>query len=195
MNQTTPKGMRLHIGIFGRRNVGKSSILNALCGQQISIVSHHAGTTTDPVEKPMELLPLGPVVFIDTAGIDDCGALGALRNKKTRSCLDRVDLADGDGGRDAFDPFDLGPVQPLQKLAGIGGEALHVAALPFGVQGVKREAGFTRPADPGHHGQLVQGDLEVQVFQVVLASAPYTYDRLVHVVGPRVFGLTLGRKP
>jgi len=93
MNQTTPKGMRLHIGIFGRRNVGKSSILNALCGQQISIVSHHAGTTTDPVEKPMELLPLGPVVFIDTAGIDDCGALGALRNKKTRSCLDRVDLA------------------------------------------------------------------------------------------------------
>ena len=93
MNLSTPKGMRLHIGIFGRRNVGKSSILNALCGQQISIVSHHAGTTTDPVEKPMELLPLGPVVFIDTAGIDDCGALGALRNQKTRSCLDRVDLA------------------------------------------------------------------------------------------------------
>jgi [FeFe] hydrogenase H-cluster maturation GTPase HydF len=84
--------MRLHIGIFGRRNVGKSSILNALCGQQISIVSPHAGTTTDPVEKPMELLPLGPVVFIDTAGIDDSGALGELRNRKTRSCLDRVDL-------------------------------------------------------------------------------------------------------
>jgi len=93
MNQTTPKGMRLHIGLFGRRNVGKSSILNALCGRQISIVSHHAGTTTDPVEKPMELLPLGPVIFIDTAGIDDCGTLGALRNKKTRSCLDRTDLA------------------------------------------------------------------------------------------------------
>jgi len=93
MKQSTPKGMRLHIGIFGRRNVGKSSILNALCGQQISIVSPLAGTTTDPVEKPMELLPLGPVIFIDTAGIDDCGALGALRNKKTRSCLDRVDLA------------------------------------------------------------------------------------------------------
>ncbi len=93
MNQTAPKGMRLHIGIFGRRNVGKSSILNALCGQQISIVSPLAGTTTDPVEKPMELLPLGPVIFIDTAGIDDCGVLGALRNKKTRSCLDRVDLA------------------------------------------------------------------------------------------------------
>ncbi len=93
MNQPTPKGMRLHIGIFGRRNVGKSSILNALCGQQISIVSPHAGTTTDPVEKPMELLPLGPVIFIDTAGIDDSGALGVLRNQKTRSCLDRIDLA------------------------------------------------------------------------------------------------------
>jgi len=93
MSQTTPKGMRLHIGIFGRRNVGKSSILNALCGQQVAIVSQHAGTTTDPVEKPMELLPLGPVIFIDTAGIDDSGALGELRNKKTRSCLDRVDLA------------------------------------------------------------------------------------------------------
>ena len=92
MTLTTPKGMRLHIGIFGRRNVGKSSILNALCGQQISIVSPQAGTTTDPVEKPMELLPLGPVVFIDTAGIDDSGALGELRNRKTRSCLDRVDL-------------------------------------------------------------------------------------------------------
>lgn len=93
MTLTTPKSMRLHIGIFGRRNVGKSSILNALCGQQISIVSHHAGTTTDPVEKPMELLPLGPVIFIDTAGIDDCGTLGELRSRKTRSCLDRVDLA------------------------------------------------------------------------------------------------------
>ncbi len=92
MSLSAPKSMRLHIGMFGRRNVGKSSVLNALCGQQISIVSPHAGTTTDPVEKPMELLPLGPVVFIDTAGIDDSGALGELRNRKTRSCLDRVDL-------------------------------------------------------------------------------------------------------
>ena len=92
VTSATPKSMRLHIGIFGRRNVGKSSVLNALCGQQISIVSPHAGTTTDPVEKPMELLPLGPVVFIDTAGIDDSGSLGELRSRKTRSCLDRVDL-------------------------------------------------------------------------------------------------------
>ena len=67
----TPKGFRLHIGLFGRRNVGKSSLLNAMTRQNVSIVSDVAGTTTDPVEKPMELLPVGPVLFIDTAGIDD----------------------------------------------------------------------------------------------------------------------------
>ena len=90
---SAPKSFRLHIGIFGRRNVGKSSVLNALTRQQVSIVSEHAGTTTDPVEKPMELLPLGPVLFIDTAGIDDEGALGELRVLKTRSVFDRVDMA------------------------------------------------------------------------------------------------------
>ncbi len=91
--QKTPKGMRLHIGIFGRRNVGKSSLLNALTNQSVSIVSEQAGTTTDPVEKPMELLPLGPVLFIDTAGIDDVGALGQMRIEKTRRALDRTDVA------------------------------------------------------------------------------------------------------
>jgi [FeFe] hydrogenase H-cluster maturation GTPase HydF len=90
--QTTPKGLRLHIGIFGRRNVGKSSLLNALTRQNVSIVSDTAGTTTDPVEKPMELLPIGPVVFIDTAGIDDVGALGQMRVARTRRVLDRVDV-------------------------------------------------------------------------------------------------------
>lgn len=88
----TPKGRRLHIGIFGRRNVGKSSLLNAITRQNVSIVSEFAGTTTDPVEKPMELLPLGPVLFIDTAGIDDEGALGQLRIGKTRQVLDRADI-------------------------------------------------------------------------------------------------------
>jgi [FeFe] hydrogenase H-cluster maturation GTPase HydF len=86
-----PKGFRLHIGIFGRRNVGKSSLLNALTRQQVSIVSDVAGTTTDPVEKPMELLPVGPVLFIDTAGIDDVGALGELRVARTRQVFDRTD--------------------------------------------------------------------------------------------------------
>jgi len=91
--QPTPKGLRLHIGIYGRRNVGKSSLLNAFTQQQSAIVSPTAGTTTDPVEKPMELLPIGPVVFIDTAGMDDVGALGAQRMERTRKTLDRTDLA------------------------------------------------------------------------------------------------------
>lgn len=89
----SPKSFRLHIGLFGRRNVGKSSLLNALTSQQVSIVSDVAGTTTDPVEKPMELLPLGPVLFIDTAGVDDEGALGEMRIRKTQQVIDRTDLA------------------------------------------------------------------------------------------------------
>lgn len=87
-----PKSLRLHIGIFGRRNVGKSSLLNAITRQQVSIVSDVAGTTTDPVEKPMELLPVGPVLFIDTAGIDDIGALGNLRIQKTKQVFERTEL-------------------------------------------------------------------------------------------------------
>lgn len=85
--------MRLHIGIFGRRNVGKSSLLNALTGQQVAIVSAVAGTTTDPVEKAMELAPVGPVVFVDTAGVDDVGALGAQRIQATRKVFERTELA------------------------------------------------------------------------------------------------------
>lgn len=88
----TPKGLRLGIGLFGRRNVGKSSVLNAITNQQASIVSDYAGTTTDPVDKPMELLPLGPVLFIDTAGIDDQGAVGKLRIEQTEKVFDRCDL-------------------------------------------------------------------------------------------------------
>ncbi len=87
-----PKSFRLHIGIFGKRNAGKSSILNALTNQDVSIVSDVAGTTTDPVEKPMELLPLGPVLFIDTAGIDDIGDLGEKRINKTLAVFDRTDF-------------------------------------------------------------------------------------------------------
>ena len=88
-----PKSLRLHIGVFGRRNVGKSSILNCLVEQDVSIVSEIAGTTTDPVEKVMEFKPLGPVVFIDTAGIDDVGDLGRARVQKTRQIIDRTELA------------------------------------------------------------------------------------------------------
>ena len=88
----TPRGSRLHIAIFGRRNVGKSSLINALTNQNIAIVSDVPGTTTDPVYKSMEILPLGPVVLIDTAGIDDVGDLGALRIEKALSVLAKTDL-------------------------------------------------------------------------------------------------------
>ena len=91
--QTTPKGLRLHIGLYGRRNVGKSSLLNAVTGQEVAFVSDVAGTTTDPVEKAMELLPIGPVLFIDTAGVDDVGALGQKRIEKTRHAIKRTDVA------------------------------------------------------------------------------------------------------
>jgi [FeFe] hydrogenase H-cluster maturation GTPase HydF len=92
MIRATSKGFRLHIGFFGRRNVGKSSLLNAITRQNVSIVSEVAGTTTDPVEKPMELLPIGPVLFVDTAGVDDVGALGAQRIEKTRQAIGRSDV-------------------------------------------------------------------------------------------------------
>ena len=86
MNQT-PSSERVHIGFFGRRNAGKSSVLNAVTGQDLAVVSDVKGTTTDPVQKSMELLPLGPVVVIDTPGIDDEGELGALRVKKSYQVL------------------------------------------------------------------------------------------------------------
>ena len=89
----TPKGMRMTIGLFGRRNVGKSSVLNAITNQQTSIVSAVAGTTADPVDKPMELLPLGPVLFVDTAGIDDDQeTVGELRTPRTKKVFDRCDM-------------------------------------------------------------------------------------------------------
>lgn len=92
LNQT-PSGERMHISIFGRRNSGKSSLINALTGQKLAIVSDVAGTTTDPVSKAMEILPIGPVVITDTAGIDDVGALGELRVEKTLRVLEKTDLA------------------------------------------------------------------------------------------------------
>ena len=88
-----PSGERVHIGFFGRRNAGKSSIVNAVTNQGLSLVSDVAGTTTDPVYKAMELLPIGPVVIIDTAGYDDEGMLGEMRVKSTRQALNRTDIA------------------------------------------------------------------------------------------------------
>ncbi|MBS6194371.1 MAG: [FeFe] hydrogenase H-cluster maturation GTPase HydF [Clostridiales bacterium] len=104
---STPSGERIHIGIFGKRNVGKSSLINAMTGQKLSIVSDVEGTTTDPVQKAMELLPLGPVVLIDTPGIDDVGELGSLRVKRSYQMLNKSDLGllvvDGREGMTAED--------------------------------------------------------------------------------------------
>ena len=88
-----PMSERLHIALFGRRNVGKSSLINALTGQQVALVSDVAGTTTDPVIKPMEILPLGPCVLIDTAGFDDSGEVGDLRTRRTREVIKQADIA------------------------------------------------------------------------------------------------------
>ncbi|SNR92530.1 iron-only hydrogenase maturation protein HydF [Humidesulfovibrio mexicanus] len=121
MNET-PKGLRLHIGLYGRRNVGKSSLLNALTGQQVAIVSQTPGTTTDPVEKTLELAPLGPVVFIDTAGIDDEGALGEQRKERALKVLDRTDIALLVAGPEAWGEYEAG-------LAALMGER----KIPFAV--------------------------------------------------------------
>ena len=89
----TPASERIHIGIFGKRNAGKSSLINAITGQNLAIVSETKGTTTDPVYKAMEILPLGPVMIIDTPGIDDEGALGQLRIQKAYQVLNKTDIA------------------------------------------------------------------------------------------------------
>ena len=90
---STPSSDRVHIGFFGMRNAGKSSVVNAVTGQDLAVVSDVRGTTTDPVSKAMELLPLGPVVIIDTPGMDDEGALGELRVRKARQVLNKTDVA------------------------------------------------------------------------------------------------------
>lgn len=89
----TPSSERIHIGFFGQRNAGKSSVVNAVTGQKLSVVSDIKGTTTDPVKKAMELLPIGPVIILDTAGTDDTGELGKLRIEKTMQALSKTDIA------------------------------------------------------------------------------------------------------
>ena len=103
----TVSSERIHIGFFGMRNAGKSSLVNAVTGQQLSVVSDVKGTTTDPVKKAMELLPLGPVVMIDTPGLDDEGELGSLRVQKAKQILARTNIAvlvvDGTVGMQSLD--------------------------------------------------------------------------------------------
>lgn len=115
--QEAPKNLSRRVGIIGRRNVGKSSLINALVGQDIAIVSDIPGTTTDPVEKIMELAPLGPIVFIDTAGLDDSGDLGDLRIKRSRRSLHGLDAALLVIDRQNWGQEEIELVQELQKMS------------------------------------------------------------------------------
>lgn len=110
------KSMRLHIGVFGKTNVGKSSLLNKITNQEISIVSDIAGTTTDVVEKSMELLPVGPVTFLDTAGIDDSTELGEKRLEKTMKVLNRIDVALVVVDFNGFDEYEINLIKQFEEL-------------------------------------------------------------------------------
>lgn len=113
--QKTPKSLRLQIGVYGRRNVGKSSFINAVTRQQVSIVSDVPGTTTDPVEKAMELLPIGPVLFIDTAGLDDGGRLGEERIARSRKAMERTDLGVVVASAREWDAFEDALIDELRQ--------------------------------------------------------------------------------
>ena len=111
----TPSSSRLHVAIFGKRNMGKSTLINALTGQNLAIVSEYAGTTTDPVYKAMEILPIGPCVIIDTAGLDDLGDLGELRVKKSLEVLKKTDIALLTVTGEGFSDFDREIMELLKE--------------------------------------------------------------------------------
>ena len=111
----TPSSNRLHISIFGKRNMGKSTLINAITGQNLAIVSEFAGTTTDPIYKAMEISPLGPCILIDTAGIDDIGALGELRIGKTMEVIRKTDIAILTVDYNGFSEFDYEIIKKLKE--------------------------------------------------------------------------------
>ena len=172
----TPSGERLHIAFFGCRNAGKSSVVNAVTGQELAVVSDVKGTTTDPVQKAMELLPLGPVVIIDTPGFDDVGELGTLRIRKTKQTLNKTDIAvlvvDGTVGENDCDrqllalfrekdiPYvtvynkrDLLSVPPAERA-----DILWVSAVTgIGIDALKERLGSLSPKEDPNHRLL--GDL------------------------------------
>ena len=189
----TPSGERVHIGFFGRRNAGKSSVVNAVTGQDLAVVSETKGTTTDPVQKAMELLPLGPVLIIDTPGFDDEGALGEKRVQKTRQVLNKTDLAvlvvDATEGLSACDrelinlfeaktiPYivALNKVDLLSQTPPAGENALYVsAATGAGIHALKeRMAHLVKSEDTSRRlvaDLLRPGDLAVLVTPIDSAA-------------------------
>lgn len=193
--QETPRSNRLHIAIFGRRNAGKSSLINAITNQEIALVSKVAGTTTDPVYKAMEILPIGPVVIIDTAGIDDEGELGELRIKKTYQVLNKTELAIIIiNGKDGITDFDediiarvkekgiplLGVINKIDEIdvddRDIKGwkEKYNIqfikvsAATKEGIEDLKR--GIIKTSDLKKHEKVIIGDLIEPNEYVVLVT-------------------------
>lgn len=150
---TTPAAERPHIAFFGRRNAGKSSLINAVTGQELSVVSEFKGTTTDPVYKSMELLPLGPVVMIDTPGYDDEGELGELRIKRTCQVLNRCDcavlVADASVGMKECEKelLSLFAEKKLPYLVVYNKADLNEFAQPYGIAGVDRKMSMTESGE------------------------------------------------
>ena len=183
MNQT-PASERVHISFFGKRNAGKSSVINAVTGQDLAIVSSVMGTTTDPVYKTMELLPLGPVMVIDTPGIDDEGELGALRVRKSYQVLNKTDIAilviDSTAGKGeeelelihrfhkkgipyliVYNKIDLLPTEKIKDLAMSvrAGEVLVSASDGMNIQELKEKIASLKPEDT-HKYPLIQDLIE-----------------------------------
>ena len=173
---------RVHIGFFGMRNAGKSSLLNAVTGQNIAIVSDYAGTTTDPVKKSMELLPVGPVVIIDTPGLDDEGELGAMRVKRAKRELNRTDVAvvviDGEKGEDSrikelvqlIEQKEIPYIVVYNKcdLARVEGKLCVSAKTGEGIEQLKAE--IARLAAPRQNSKRVVADLIEKGDFVVLVT-------------------------
>lgn len=188
----TPSGERVHIGFFGRRNAGKSSVVNAVTGQNLSIVSDTKGTTTDPVYKAMELLPLGPVVIIDTPGIDDVGALGEERVRRTKQVLNKTDIAvvivDGTEGLAPADEEVLALIRSkglpylivynkadlVKHAAEADDHTIHVSALTGdGIYELKEKLARLKPADaeaPIVSDLIHSGDMVVLVVPIDSAA-------------------------
>jgi [FeFe] hydrogenase H-cluster maturation GTPase HydF len=180
----TPKGFRLHIGIFGRRNVGKSSLLNALTRQQVSIVSDVAGTTTDPVEKPMELLPVGPVLFIDTAGIDDVGALGEMRVARTRQVFDRTDVGILVMEAGQWGPFEegmLAELRPREIPAIVVANKTDIAGPPADLESCLKAAGIPLVRTVASRGE---GVLDLR--EALIRTAPEEFINAPAIIGDLV---------
>ena len=185
MNQT-PSGERTHIGFFGRRNAGKSSLVNAVTGQELAVVSDVKGTTTDPVTKAMELLPLGPVLIIDTPGFDDEGALGEKRVRKTKQILNKTDIAvlvvdAAEGMRECdrellaiFEEKKIPHLVVYNKCDLQEAEGLCVSALTgSGIHELKEKIAALKPVDNGRKiisDKLKPGDFVVLVVPIDTAA-------------------------